>query len=149
MLWQIDKTCWQKKYSDDDGSGIFPIQKVRKSYSPKYHVIYANRDFSLKRDYIKYMPYALSISSLSHNTHIDDIMSQCYKSVDQNRTPRNNGLSYRVYPSVQIELVTECNNFSRSIPSFYVSTQLVSFIDSTKLCQVLLLNPISFIRRLQ
>ena len=35
-------------------------------------------------------------------------------------------------------------NVSRSTPSFYVSTKLVSLIDSTQMCWVLWLNPISF-----
>ena len=37
----------------DDGSGIFPKQKVRNIYNAKYHATYANPNFVLKRYYIK------------------------------------------------------------------------------------------------
>ena len=47
--------------------------------------------------------YALSISSIARKTHVDNIMSLCYIYVDQKRTPRNDGLSDHVYPSVCIE----------------------------------------------
>ena len=48
-----------------------------------------------------------------------------------------------------LNLVAECHDLSRSIPNFYVSTQLVSLIDSTQLDQVLQLNSISFAWRLK
>ena len=38
---------------DDDGSGIFPKQRVRKLYNAKYQKTYSNRYFVLKNDYIK------------------------------------------------------------------------------------------------
>ena len=50
----------------------------------------------------------------------------------------------RFMPSVFIEPVTGCHNWSRSITYFYVSTQLVSFLDSTQLVAVLQLGIIIF-----
>ena len=37
--------------------------------------------------------YALSIISIARKTLVDNIISQCYISVDQKRNPRNDGLS--------------------------------------------------------
>ena len=37
-----------------------------------------------------------SISITAHNTHVDNIISQCYISVNQKRSRKNNGLSDRV-----------------------------------------------------
>ena len=38
---------------DNDGSGVFPKQKVRKLYNEKYQKTYSNRYYILKKDYIK------------------------------------------------------------------------------------------------
>ena len=43
----------RKKYIDDDGSGIFPKQRVRLIYNDKYQKTYYNRNYVLDRDYIK------------------------------------------------------------------------------------------------
>ena len=44
-----------------------------------------------------------------------------------------------------LDLVTEFQDLSCSIASFYVSTQLVSLIDLAELDRVLLLYPIGFV----
>ena len=41
------------KYIDDDGSGVFPKQQVRKNYNSKYQLTYSNRYYVMKHDYIK------------------------------------------------------------------------------------------------
>ena len=38
---------------NDDGSGVFPKQKVRKRYNARYQKTYSNRYYVLKNDYIK------------------------------------------------------------------------------------------------
>ena len=38
---------------DDDGSGVFPKQKIRKLYNEKYHETYSNIYYVLKNDYLK------------------------------------------------------------------------------------------------
>ena len=42
-----------KKNIDDDGSGVFPKQKVRNIYNAKYQKTYSNQYYVLKNDYIK------------------------------------------------------------------------------------------------
>ena len=37
----------------DDGSGVFPKQKVRKLYNAKYTNTYSNLYYVLKKEYIK------------------------------------------------------------------------------------------------
>ena len=49
------KCADRKIYIDDDGSGIFPEQKVRKLYSEKYQETYANRNYVISKYFIKYM----------------------------------------------------------------------------------------------
>ena len=43
----------KKKYIDDDGSGVFPKQQVRKKYISKYQLTYSNRYYVMKNDSIK------------------------------------------------------------------------------------------------
>ena len=38
---------------DDDGSGVFPEQKLRKFYNEKHQETYANRGYDISKDYIK------------------------------------------------------------------------------------------------
>ena len=45
----------KNKYIDDDGSHVFPKQKVRKLLNTKYQKIYSNRYYVLKSDFIKYI----------------------------------------------------------------------------------------------
>ena len=39
----------RKKYIDDDGSGIFPKQKVENIYNEKYQTTYYNQNYVLDR----------------------------------------------------------------------------------------------------
>ena len=43
----------KKIYIDDDGSGVFPKQKVINLYNSKYQKNYSNQYYVLKKDYIK------------------------------------------------------------------------------------------------
>ena len=43
----------EEKYIDDDGSGVFPKQEVRKKYNSKYQLTYSNQYYVMKNDYIK------------------------------------------------------------------------------------------------
>ena len=43
----------RKKYIDDNGSGIFPKQKVKLFYNARYQEEYSNQNYVLDRDYIK------------------------------------------------------------------------------------------------
>ena len=43
----------KKIYIDDDGSGVFPKQQVRKMYNSKYQLTYSNIYYVMKNDYIK------------------------------------------------------------------------------------------------
>ena len=43
----------RKNYNDDDGSGIFPKQHIRKKYNSKYQLTYSNHYYVMKHDYIK------------------------------------------------------------------------------------------------
>ena len=43
----------KKIYIDDDGSGVFPKQEVRKKYNSKYQLTYSNRSYVMKHEYIK------------------------------------------------------------------------------------------------
>ena len=45
---------YRKKYIENDGSGVFPKQRVRNKYNTKYQKNYSNRYYVLKNDYIKY-----------------------------------------------------------------------------------------------
>ena len=42
------------KYIDDDGSDVFPKQKVRKMYNSKYQLTYSNQYYAIKNDYKRY-----------------------------------------------------------------------------------------------
>ena len=44
----------RKKYIDDNGSGIFPKQNVRKLYNEKYHYTYGNRNYVVSAPYIRH-----------------------------------------------------------------------------------------------
>ena len=46
---------------DDDGSGIFPKQRVRNIYNAKYQKTYSDRYYVLKNDYIKIQEYVRHI----------------------------------------------------------------------------------------
>ena len=43
----------KKIYIDEDGSGFFPKQEVRKNYNSKYQLTYSNPYYVIKNDYIK------------------------------------------------------------------------------------------------
>ena len=43
----------KKIYIDDDESGVFPKQEVRKKYNSKYQLTYSNQYYVMKNDYIK------------------------------------------------------------------------------------------------
>ena len=43
----------RNKYIDDDGSGIFPKQRVRKLYNAKYQDTYRNRNYVVSAPHIK------------------------------------------------------------------------------------------------
>ena len=47
------KSKHKTKYIDDDGSGVFPKQQVRKKYNSKYQLTYSNWYYVMKHDYIK------------------------------------------------------------------------------------------------
>ena len=92
----------KRKYIDDDGSGFFPKQDVRKKYNSKYQLTYSNQYYVMKHDYIKYTRirrkysgikrkatgYVLITGSPYRDTEVSPQLRSCLHDAIVNAAPR-------------------------------------------------------------